>query len=109
METRERLASGMRVGRTAEGRPGDCVFVEIDAGRNFVDLVGPFADFDRRFAGRRSEDTRNGRTMREQMRKKAMLLEKPFTIAHGAVMALDEDARPLIPWRRHRPRKTGAD
>ncbi len=64
-------------------------------------LVGPFADFDRGFAGGGSEDARDGRAMREQMRKKAMLLEQALAIAHRAVMALDEDAWSRFQSRSH--------
>ena len=55
-------------------------------------LVGPFAHCDGCFSGRRSKDTRHGHAARPQMREKAVLLEQSFAIAHGAVMALDEDA-----------------
>ena len=48
--------------------------------------------FDGGLAGCGSEDTRNRRAVRKQMREESMLLEQAFAIAHGAVMALDEDA-----------------
>ena len=39
METRERLPGGMRMGHGAKRRPGDCIFVEIDARGGFVHFV----------------------------------------------------------------------
>ena len=91
METRERLPGGMRVGRGAKRRPGDRVLVEIDARGDFVHLVGPVADFDRGFSRGGSKDARDGCAVGEQMREKTMLLEQALAIAHGCVMALDED------------------
>ena len=94
MKLRERLAGGVRMGRAAEGRPGDRVLIKIDTRRNFVHLVSPFAFFNSRLARGRSLYTRNRHTLRNQMRQKAMLLHQSLAIAHRAVMALDED-RPL--------------
>ena len=93
METRERLPGGMRVGHGAKRRPGDRFFVEIDARGGFVHLVDRVAEFDRGFSGSGSKDARDGRAVRQQMREKTMLLEQALAIAHGVVMALDEDVR----------------
>ena len=91
METRERLPGGMRVGNGAKRRPGDGFFVEIDARGNFVHLVDRVAEFDRGFSRSGSKDARDRRSVGQQMREKAVLLEQAFAIAHGLMMALDED------------------
>ena len=92
METRERLAGGMRVSRAAKGRPGDCVFVEIDSGWRLVHFVGPIAHFDCGLARCRSEYARNRSAARSRCAEEAMLFMQSLAIAHGTVMALDEDA-----------------
>ena len=93
MKTRERLPGGMRVGHGAKRRPGDRFFVEIDARGDFVHLVDGVAEFDCGFSGSGSKDARDGRAVRQQMSEETMLLEQAFAIAHGLVMALDEDVR----------------
>ena len=91
METRERLPGGMRMGRSAKRRPRDSIFVEIDAHGNFVHLVEGVTQRDCGFSRSGSKDARDGRSMHQQMREKTMLLEQALAIAHGMVMALDED------------------
>ena len=92
MQQREHRACGVRVCGTAHGRPGEGVFVKVDALRNLVDLVGPLACLDGRFAGRGSDDTRDQRDMGAKMSEETMLLEEAFAIAHRTVVAFDKDA-----------------
>ena len=92
MQQRHHCACGVRVGNTAERRPRECLFVNVDAGRNLVDLVCPLARLDGCFAGRGSQDARDERDMGANMSEKTMLLEKSFAITHRAMMAFNEDA-----------------
>ena len=85
----------MRVTSAVERRPGDGVFVKIDARRDLVHFVGPVAGFDSRLACRGGKDSRHSRTMCKQMGKKPVFLDESLAIAHRAVMAFDEDAAAL--------------
>jgi hypothetical protein len=57
-----------------------------------VHFVGPLAYFDRRLAGGGRKHARHLRSRIVQVDKEAMFLKQAFGIAHGAVMALDEES-----------------
>ena len=94
------------MGGGEERRPGDDVLIEIVAGGDLVDLVGPVADLDGGLAGDGGEDAGDGCVVEEQVEEEMVLFEKALGGAHGAVMALDEDAD-RVRWRRPRPQRMG--
>ena len=54
----------------AEGRPGDCIFVEVDALGCFVHFVGPLVDLDGRLARCGGKYARHWRAMGEKVAMK---------------------------------------
>ena len=82
MEAGERLASGVGVGRGLKGGPGEGVLIEVNAGGNLVNFVGPVGEFDCGLAGGVSEDAGDGRAVGVEVSEEAMLFEQAFFVAN---------------------------
>ena len=72
--------------------PGDGVFVEVDARRQLVDFVSPFAGLNCGVAVVSGEHKRHACSVLTKMSHEGMFLIETCGVAHGAGVALDEDA-----------------
>lgn len=81
MEAGKGLAGGVGVRHGLEGRPGEGVLIEVDAGGDLVNFIGPFGEFDCGLSGGVCEDARDRSAMGVEMSEEAMLFEEAFFVA----------------------------